>query len=109
MASEELAKATAEANAVFGRLGAAVDAAVEGNDGSKPVDVLDIARKAEIKIDAATLDRLEIPRLIYPIVFCHWCGWYPWRPLWCWWWRVHYPHIRCCPYWWHRCHPYVLY
>jgi hypothetical protein len=101
---EGIAKATAEANAVFARLGEAVEGAVrEGGD--RPLDTLEITRKAGLEIDETVLDQLQLPRLLYPMPFVHWCCWFPWRPLWCWWWHRHYPWYRCCPYWWHRCHP----
>jgi hypothetical protein len=105
---EGLARATREANAAFARLGEAVEAAV-GERGEEPIEVLDVARKAGLEIDDGVLERLELPRLIYPLWWCPWHHWFCWRPLWCWWWGRYYPHYRCCYYWWHHCHPWPLY
>jgi hypothetical protein len=105
---EGLSSAMREANATFARLGEAVEGAV-GERGDEPIDVLEIARKAGLEIDEGVLERLELPRLIHPLVFCPWHVWFCWRPLWCWWWGFHYPYYRCCHYWWHHCHPWPLY
>lgn len=104
---EAFAAAMKEANAVFSRMGEAVEAAV-GEAGERPIDVLEVANKAGLEIDEAVLAHLEIPRLIYPLPFCGWCHWFSWRPLWCWWWGRYYPHYRCCYYWWSHCHPWPL-
>lgn len=101
---EGLARAMREANATFARLGEAVEAAV-GERGEEPIDVLDVSRKAGLEIDDSVLERLELPRLIYPLWWCPWHHWFCWRPLWCWWWGRYYPHFHCCWYYWHRCHP----
>lgn len=101
---EGLARAMREANATFARLGEAVEAAV-GERGEDPIDVLDVSRKAGLEIDDSVLERLELPRLIYPLWWCPWHHWFCWRPLWCWWWGRYYPHYHCCWYYWHHCHP----
>ena len=101
---EGMARAMAEANEVFGQLGEAVERAAQSGE---PIDVLKVGREVGLEIDDAILERLELPRLIYPIRFCPWWCWYPWRPFWCWWWGRYYPWYRCCPYWWHRCHPWI--
>ena len=105
---EGLARAMREANATFARLGEAIEAAV-GERGEEPIDVLDVSRKAGLEIDDSVLERLELPRLIYPLWWCPWHHWFCWRPLWCWWWRRYYPHFRCCWYYWHQCHPWPHY
>ena len=98
------AVAMREANAAFGRLGEAVEA-VTGERGEDPIDVLEVAKKAGLEIDESVLEHLELPRLIYPLWWCPWHHWFCWRPLWCWWWARFCPYYRCCPYWWHHCHP----
>lgn len=102
--NEFLAKATAEANEVFSRLGGVLEEAVQGE--AREIDVLDIASKAGLELDERILEELRIDRIIYPLPWLPWHHWYPWRPIWCWWWRRYYPFVRCCPWWWHRCHWY---
>lgn len=99
-----LAKAMAEANRLFGRMGELVESAVA--DGAVQLDVLEIVREVGLEIDIEVLHELRIPRICYCHPWLHWCCWWPWRPLWCWWWRRYHPWYRCCPYWWHRCHWY---
>ena len=104
--SNELAKATAEANGIFGKIGAEVDKQVKA--GTTELDVLKVAEAAGIKIDEATLKELKITRIILCHPWIPWYVWFPWRPIWCWWWGFHYPWYRCCPWWWYRCHWYPL-
>jgi hypothetical protein len=104
---EGIASATARANEVFAKLATAVEAATAESP-DRPLDVLELTREAGLEIDEAVLERLEIPRLIYPLPWLPWHCWWPYRPLWCWWWNRHYPWYRCCPYWWHCCHPWPL-
>jgi hypothetical protein len=104
--SNELAKATAEANGIFGKMGAEVDKQVKG--GTTELDVLKVAEAAGIKLDEATLNDLKITRIILCHPWIPWYIWFPWRPIWCWWWGFHYPWYRCCPWWWSRCHWYPL-
>jgi hypothetical protein len=99
---ETLAKATAEANEVFGRMAEAVERRVR--QGGDALDVVEIAKEAGLEIDDRVIAELQIPRLIPLVRFVPWYIWWPWRPLWCWWWRLRYPWYHCCPYWWHRCH-----
>jgi hypothetical protein len=103
---EGFAHAMKEANEAFARLAKVVEAAAESG---APIDVLAVAKEARLEIDGAVLERLELPRLIYPLIFCPWHHWFCWRPLWCWWWGRYYPHYRCCYYWWSHCHPWPLY
>lgn len=99
---EALGRAMAEANGVFAKLGGLVEKSVKNGD--TQLDVAAISRKAGIKIDASVLDELKVDRIIHVHPWVHWCCWFPWRPLWCWWWNNRYPWYRCCPWWWHRCH-----
>jgi hypothetical protein len=97
---ETLFRATAEANEIFSRMAEVVQRASERGEG---LDVVQIANEAGLEIDDAVISELEIPRILPPIQFVPWHVWWPWRPLWCWWWRRRYPWYHCCPYWWHRC------
>ena len=101
---EGTARAMAEANEVFEKLAETVQAAVSESP-DRPLDVLEIARNVELEIDDLELRHHEIPRLIYPLRFCAWYDWFPWRPLWCYWWHRRYPYYECCHWWWFRCHP----
>lgn len=101
--NEHLARATAEANELFGNLGRILES-LDGD--TSRLDVLDVANKAGLEIDDGVLEELKIDRIIYPLPWLPWHFWFPWRPLWCWWWHRRYPYYRCCPYWWHRCHWY---
>jgi len=103
-----VAEAQREANEIFAKLGKAVqDAAKEGVD---EIDVLDIAHKAGLKeLNEDILKELQVPRLIPCLWWLPWYIWWPWRPIWCWWWRWRYPWYGwCCPWWYHRCHWYPL-
>ena len=95
----DLANATQQADAIFERLGEAITGVVT-EKGASEINVLEVAQSAGLEIDAATLERLQIPELVPVIRFMPWHCWWPWRPLWCWWWRRHYPHYHCCHYWW---------
>jgi hypothetical protein len=99
---DTLLKATAEADELFNRMSQIVSRRVEA--GEQSLDVVEIAKEAGLEVDDRIIDELQIPRLVPAIRFLPWHHWYPWRPLWCWWWRYRYPWYRCCPYWWHRCH-----
>lgn len=105
-AGNELTRATAEANGLFGKMGQAIDKQVK--DGAAELDVLKIAEAAGIKLDEAVLKDLKVSRIILCHPFIPWYIWYPWRPIWCWWWSRYYPWYRCCPWWWYRCHWYPL-
>jgi hypothetical protein len=100
---EVLAKATAEANATFGRLVKVVE---EASREEGTLNVLDIARRAGLELDDAALRELQIDPIIPIHPWLPWHYWFPWRPLWCWWWRRRYHWYRCCPWWWYRCHWY---
>ena len=102
--SNELTKATAEANGIFAKLGAAIDKLVK--EGATEIDVIDVGKKAGLMIDEAVLKELKVDRIILCHPWLPWHFWYPWRPFWCWWWYGKYPWYRCCPWWWHRCHWY---
>jgi len=104
--SNDLTKATAEANGIFGKMGAEVDKQVKA--GAAELDVLKVAEASGIKLDEAILKELKITRIILCHPWIPWYVWFPWRPIWCWWWGFHYPWYRCCPWWWYRCHWYPL-
>jgi hypothetical protein len=95
-------RANAEANETFERLRQTVEEVAQG--GASQVDVLDVARRAGLEISEETLRELQIPQRIPVQPFLEWHIWFPFRPIWCWWWRFRYPWYRCCPYWWYRCH-----
>ena len=99
---DDFERATAEANAIFGKMGAIVDEAVKG--GATSLKVSDVARQAGLEIDDRVLTELKIPELVMVHPFLPWHIWWPWCPLWCWWWGFRYPYYHCHPYWWHRCH-----
>jgi hypothetical protein len=101
--NEALGRVMAEANSVFDKLRSTVEEQVES--GATELDVAEIARRAGLEIEEATLDELRIDRVIPVHRWLPWHEWFPWRPLWCWWWR-YYPWYRCCPWWWYRCHWY---
>lgn len=99
----DVESALREANEAFGRLARVVEAAVEA--GATQVDLVDIAREAELEVSEKTLAGLQVDRIIYCHPWLPWYLWFPWRPLWCWWWHRYYPWYRSCPWWWHRCYP----
>ena len=101
---ESLAKVMEEANATFGRLAEAAEAA--GREG-QPVRLADVTRKAGMELDERVIGELHLPELVFPHPWLPWYCWFPWRPIWCWWWRWRYPWYPCCPWWWHRCHPWL--
>jgi len=101
---ETFVRATNEANDVFEKIGKAVEEKVKQR--AREVNVLEIARSAGLELDEKSLTDLQIPTLIPVHPFIPWPHWFPWRPLWCWWWHFRYPWYRCCPYWWYRCHWY---
>ena len=100
----ELSSANAAANEIFGKMGQAVQEAIDR--GETELSVAAIARIAGLDIDEREIDELQIDRIIYVHPWLAWPNWWPWRPLWCWWWHRHYWWYRCCPFWWHRCHWY---
>jgi hypothetical protein len=99
---EALVRATAEANEIFDRMRALVEEQVE--QGAAELNVLDVAQRAGLEVNAGTLSELQIPSTIPVIRFLPYHVWWPWRPFWCWLWRLRWPWYCCCPYWWHRCH-----
>lgn len=99
---EAYLSANAEANEAFGTLFKIVNETVEG--GEVQISVLDVARKAGLEIDERVLAELKLPGTIPAHPFLSPEIYFPWRPLWCWWWQHRYPYYRCCPYWWYRCH-----
>jgi hypothetical protein len=96
-----VAKAHAEANEVFARLGTALEGAMR-QGGS--VTVLDVARQAGLELDERTLAQLHIDPVIPILPWLPWYVWFPWRPIWCWWWNRRYSWYRSCPWWWNRCY-----
>jgi hypothetical protein len=94
---ENVATAMARGNKVFGRLTTAVEAAVRDVP-TEPIDLLEISGAVGLALSETDIERLELPRLIYPITWLPWYEWWPYEPLWCWWWRQTYPWYRCCPY-----------
>jgi hypothetical protein len=98
-----IARATAEANETFGRLGKVLEE-VSKRDGM--INVIEVAQRAGLEIDDKVLQELQIDRIIPVHPWLPWYFWFPWRPLWCWWWHLRYSWYRCCPWWWYRCHWY---
>ena len=102
--TEQLAKINSEANAIFAKMAEEVEKQVKA--GAVELDVLKIARTVGLELDEAALGALKVDRIVFPQRFIPWFIWWPWRPLWCWWWHRYYPWYQCCPWWWHRCHWY---
>lgn len=104
MDEKSVAHAVQEANELFAALGKAAEESAR--EGVHQLDVLEITKKAGLRgVDEGVLRELQIPLVIPCHYWLPWHCWFPWRPLWCWWWRRHYPWYGwCCPYWWHRCH-----
>jgi hypothetical protein len=101
--SDALANVMAEANKIFGKMGAEVEAAVK--EGLTELNVAEIAQRSGLQIDEKILDELKVDRTIYVHPWLPYYVWWPWKPLWCWWWR-RYPWYRCWPWWWCRCYWY---
>jgi hypothetical protein len=99
---EGFQRANSEANEAFTSLAALVEESVTG--GATEISVLETARSADIDIDELTLRELRVPDVVPIYPFVPWHIWFPWRPIWCWWWSSRYPWYRCCDYWWYRCH-----
>ena len=87
----ELTSATQQADAISERLEEVIGGAVSETDVTE-INVLEVAQRVGLEIDAATLERLQIPELVPVIRFIPWHCWWPWRPLWCWWRHRHDPH-----------------
>lgn len=102
---EGFLRANVEANEVFDKLRATIEERVKG--GEQQLSVLDITRRAGLELDEGVLKELQLPEIVPVHPFLPWHWWFPWRPIWCWWWRFRYPWYRCCPYWWSRCHWYA--
>ncbi|MBO3745599.1 hypothetical protein J5X84_05905 [Streptosporangiaceae bacterium NEAU-GS5] len=102
---EAFLRANAAANEVFERLRRVAEDRTAA--GEIQLSVLEVAREAGLELDDKALGEAQIPEFIPVQRFIPWDVWFPWRPLWCWWWRIYYPWHRCCPYWWHRCHWYA--
>ena len=99
---DALANVMAQANEIFGNMGAEVEGAVK--ERVTELNVAEIARKSGLEIDEKILDELKVNHIIYVHPWLPWHIWWPWRPLWCWWWRRYHPWYRyCCPWWWFRC------
>jgi hypothetical protein len=92
-----LAQAMAHANEVFGRLAGVVETAAT-HAPSEPIDLLAVCRTVGFELDEALLKRLEIPFHIYPLTALPWYQWWPYQPLWAWWWQQNHPRYRCGPY-----------
>lgn len=100
---EGFLRANGEANETFERLQRVVEGAV--SQGDRTVSVLETAREAGLDLDERILEELHVPPVVAIHPFLPWHVWYPWRPIWCWWWRVRWPFYRCpCDWWWYRCH-----
>lgn len=102
--NEALVKVTEEANGIFTALCAEVESQVKA--GNAELDVLKIARKSGLQLDEKDLEELQIDRIIIAKPWLPVYVYFPWRPLWCYWWRRYHPWYRCCHWWWYRCHPY---
>lgn len=103
--SKEVLDATAEINKIFVKLGGALDACVEKGD--TQCDVAGMVKDIGLEgFDVSVLDDLKVDRFVPIIPSLPWHYWYPWRPIWCWWWNRYHSHLHyhCCPWWWHRCH-----
>ncbi len=98
---EAFMRANAEANEAFGTLLKIVDE--RAAKGEAQLSVLEVARAAGFEVDDRVLADLQLPEFVPVHPFLRPETYFPWRPLWCWWWR-RYPWYRCCPYWWYRCH-----
>jgi hypothetical protein len=103
---EVFMRANAEANEVFERLRQVAENRVA--QGDRQLQILNVAREAGLELDDGVLTELQLPEYVPAQRFIPWDVWFPWRPLWCWWWHFRYPWYRCCPYWWYRCHWYSL-
>ncbi len=103
----DLDQALADANKIFGQMCNDVEARV--SKGDTKLDVLTIAHGCGLtELDARVLDELQVEPIIHVQRWLPYHIYWPWRPLWCWWWR-RWPWYKCCPYWWHRCHWYYPY
>ena len=102
--NEALVKVNEEANGIFGRLQAIVEKNVKGK--ASTIDVLEAAEAAGLQITEADFRELKLDRYVLVHPWLHWCCWFPWRPLWCWWWKRYHPWYICCRWWWSRCHYY---
>jgi hypothetical protein len=103
---EGFLRANAEADEVFGRLMEVVEERV--NRGEQQLPVLDIVREAGLELDDRVLADLQLPDVIPVHRFLEPRFYFPWRPIYCWWWRYRYSWYRCpCGYWWWRCHWWV--
>ena len=98
---EGIAKATAEADELFGSMAQVVARAVEKGD--TQIDVIKCAQECGLEVDENILAELSVPAFVPVVRFLPWYHWYPWRPLWCYWWRRRYPYYNSYPYWWNSC------
>jgi hypothetical protein len=92
-----LMKAMAHANEVFGRMARVVESAATRAP-SEPIDLLAVCGTVGLELDEAVLQRLELSRHVYPVTALPWYQWWPYQPLWAWWWQHTHPNYRCGPY-----------
>ena len=102
---DPLLKINAQANGIFKKLADTVEN--ECKEGALEIDVVKVARQAGLELDAADLEELQVSRVVLVHPFIPWHIWFPWRPIWCWWWRRYHPWYRCCWWWWTRCSWYL--
>ncbi|XYI01392.1 hypothetical protein ACMHYB_17235 [Sorangium sp. So ce1128] len=83
------AKVNDEANALFDRIGSLVQKQLNAN--AKEIDVVALLDEAGLRVSTGTLEELGVPAMLLPHTFLPWHDWFPWKPLWSYFFSLHFP------------------
>lgn len=89
MADDKRSRLIDEANKIFDKMKKLTEEQVA--KGAKTLNLVEIINQAGLKVDEALLTHLEIPVQFIPIPFVGWENYFPWKPLWSYYWGLHYP------------------
>ena len=78
-----------EANQIFDKIRKLCDDQV--GKGTKVLDVVKIVSEAGLKVDAGVLSQLAVPAEFIPHPFLGWAEYFPWKPLWSYYWGLKFP------------------
>ena len=78
-----------DANQIFDKMRKLCDDQVA--KGAKVLDVVKIVNDAGLKVDAGVLSQLAIPAEFIPHPFVGWAEYFPWKPLWSYYWGLTFP------------------
>lgn len=87
--SDQNLKAANEANQIFDKMRKLTEEHIA--KGENVVDVLKIVNEAGLKVDGHVLDQLDIPSEFILHPFLPWSEYFPWQPLWSYYWGIKFP------------------